>query len=80
MAYGRRVQLQRPQQQSTAYEINTFLITPSSHSTTPSPTFVGSLTQPLLVPNFSFNTLNLSRPKTLPFGSTTGSSSIALFV
>ena len=62
------------------HEMNTLRILLSSHSSPISPSFVGSLYMPFLVPNFSFNNCSLSLPKTRPFGKTTGSSSIALVV
>lgn len=58
------------------YEMNTRLTNPSSHSTPPLPVTVGSRTQPFFVPSFSFMAFNLSRPNILPFGNTTGSSSM----
>lgn len=62
------------------HEMNTLRILLSSHSSPISPSFVGSLYMPFFVPSFSFNSCNLSLPKTRPFGKTTGSSSIALVV
>lgn len=56
------------------HDINTFFISHSSHSVPAAS--VGSLTFPFRVPNCSFSILNLSRPNTRPFGSTTGSSSM----
>jgi hypothetical protein len=58
--------------------MNTFRTTsPSFHSqhSPPHPS-CGSLTHPFGTPIFSFNARNLSLPITLPFGSTTGSSSM----
>lgn len=58
------------------HEMKTFFISRSFH-TIPEGS-VGSLILPGGVPSFSFNIFNRSRPNTLPFGKTTGSSSMWL--